>query len=84
MKMCIVIALMLLAVVNVGYCQDQGKDELLDAAIKEFQQAIEKNPSYAEAHYNLGIVYSEKGMVEDAITAYKKTLENEPQFCKST
>ena len=42
MKMSIVIALMLLALVNVGYCQDQGKDESLDAALKEFQQAIEK------------------------------------------
>jgi len=38
MKMCLVTVLMLLALVNVGYCQDQGKDELLDAAIKEFQQ----------------------------------------------
>ena len=72
MKMCIVIVLMLLSLVSLSYSQDQGKDESLDAALKEFQQAVEKNPNYAEAHYNLGIVYSEKGMVEDAITAYKK------------
>ena len=42
MKMSIVIVLMLSALVNVGYGQDQGKDESLDAALKEFQQAIEK------------------------------------------
>ena len=68
MRMCIVIVLMVLTLVNVGYSQDQGNDELLDAAVREFQQAIEKNPSSAEAHYNLGSVYSEKGMAEDAIT----------------
>ena len=73
MKMCIVTVLMLLSLVSVGYSQDQGKDETLDAALKEFQQAVEKNPNYAEAYYNLGIVYSEKGMAEDAVTAYKKT-----------
>ncbi len=83
MKMCIVTVLMLLTLVNVGYSQDQGKDEFLDAALKEFQQAVEKNPNYTEAHYNLGIVYSEKGMVEDAITEYKKTLEIEPNFVKA-
>ena len=81
MKMSIVIVLMLSALVNVGYSQDQGKDESLDAALKEFQQAIEKNPNYADAHYNLGLVYSEKGMVEDAITAYKN-LRDRTQFCK--
>ncbi|MBI5309240.1 MAG: tetratricopeptide repeat protein [Planctomycetes bacterium] len=62
-NMCIIIALMLSALVTVGYSQDQGKDESLDATLKEFQQAVEKNPNYTEAHYNLGIVYNEKGMV---------------------
>ena len=71
MKMWIVMVFTLLALVSAGYCQDQGKDELLDAAIKEFQQAIEKNPGCAEAHYNLGVVYREKAMTEEAITAYK-------------
>jgi tetratricopeptide (TPR) repeat protein len=80
MKMGIVTVFMLLALINVGYCQYQGKDESLEAAMKEFQQAIEKKSDYAEAHYNLGIVYSEKGMVEDAINEYKKTLAINPQF----
>ena len=68
MKIYIIVVLMLLALVNMGYSQDQVKNDSLDAVINEFRQAVEKNPTYAEAHYNLGVVYSEKGMTEYAIS----------------
>lgn len=45
MKMYMVIPLMLFVLGNVGYGQDYGKDESLDAAIREFQQAVEKKTS---------------------------------------
>ena len=45
MKMSIVIALMLSALVNVGYSQDQGKDESLDAAFRNFNRLLKKTPT---------------------------------------
>jgi len=76
MRMYISIVFILLILINVCYGQEQDKDESLDAAIKSFQQAIEKNPKLAEAHYNLGILYNEKGMVEEAVTEYKKNVRD--------
>ncbi|OOP56014.1 MAG: hypothetical protein AYP45_11505 [Candidatus Brocadia carolinensis] len=72
MKMWIFAMIMSLSFVPVSYCQAQDKDESLDAAIKSFLQAVEKNPKYAEAYYNLGILYGEKGLTDEAIAAYKK------------
>lgn len=77
------IVLMLFILGNTGYTQDQGKDDSLDAAINSFLQAVEKNPHHADAHYNLGILYSEKGMREEAVAEYKKTLELEPNYVKA-
>ena len=35
-------------------------------------------PGYAEAHYNLGRLLAQKGLVEEAITHYEKALEINP------
>ena len=40
----------------------------------EFQKAIELDPTYAEAHHNLGLSFAEQGHWEQAIAAYKKAL----------
>lgn len=40
----------------------------------EFQRAVELNPSYAEAHHNLGLAQAEQGRFEQAITWYRKAL----------
>ena len=48
---------------------------MYDEAMEEYKKAIEADPSYAIAHFNLSIVYDKKGMKEDAdeeYTIYKK------------
>lgn len=40
----------------------------------EFAKAIEIDPTYGEAHHNLGLAYAEQGRYEDAVTAYRKAL----------
>ncbi len=42
---------------------------------EEFKEEIKKNPEDAIAHYNLGIVYSELGRLDDAIEEYKLAIE---------
>lgn len=50
-----------------------------DSAIAQYQQALEENPDYAEAHNNLGIVLSRIGRFEEALAHYRRVLELKPQ-----
>lgn len=48
---------------------------MYDEAMEEYKKAIEADPSYAIAHFNLSIVYDKKGMKDEAdeeYTIYKK------------
>ena len=47
----------------------------------EYQKALEINPNYAEAHYNLGNALIQKGQVDEAIAEFQKALENQSQLC---
>ena len=40
------------------------------------KKAIKINPDYATAHNNLGLAYGEKGMTDEEISVYKKSLVN--------
>jgi tetratricopeptide (TPR) repeat protein len=41
---------------------------------------LEIDPDDAETHYNLGNAYEDKEMFDEAISAYKKTIEFNPEF----
>ncbi|MHC4183915.1 MAG: tetratricopeptide repeat protein, partial [Planctomycetota bacterium] len=51
-----------------------------EAAIKEFETAIDINPKSAEAYSNIGLIYCEKGMFDEAVTVLKKATEVDPTF----
>lgn len=51
-----------------------------DDAIPLFQQAIETDPNCAEAYYALGLMYSKKGMNEEATVQYNKAIEINPDY----
>ena len=44
-----------------------------------WQQAVELDPTYAEAWNNLGIGYEQLGRFDDARKAYEKALELDPK-----
>ena len=44
----------------------------VDAALKEYTRAKELNPKFSLAYAGMGLVFSEKGKFEDAITLMKK------------
>jgi tetratricopeptide (TPR) repeat protein len=46
----------------------------LDDAAAGFQAVLKANPSLAEAHFNLGLVYHQQGKYEEAITCFQKAL----------
>jgi len=57
---------------------DLLKQDRLDEAIAEFQRAVEADPGYAAAQFNLGYAYERRDRIDDAIAQYKKAIQLEP------
>jgi tetratricopeptide (TPR) repeat protein len=58
----------------------QLKTSYLDKAIAYLETAIQIEPSYADAHCNLGSAYLHQGRSQDAILAYKEAIDIDPNF----
>jgi tetratricopeptide (TPR) repeat protein len=46
--------------------------------IRLYQRAIHADPDFADVHYNLGKLYSDIGMIPEALEAYKRALAIDP------
>jgi tetratricopeptide (TPR) repeat protein len=57
---------------------DLLKQGRVDEAIVELERAIEADPSYAAAYFNLGYAYERRDRIDDAITQYKKAIQLDP------
>ena len=56
------------------------KDTIVEKAIENFQKAVNINPGYIQAWYNLGLGYEVKGEKEQAIEVYNYILSNETNY----
>jgi superkiller protein 3 len=52
----------------------------LAEAVIELRQAVTLDPGYAPAWRNLGYALDKQGQVEEAVTAYQKAVELEPEL----
>jgi len=52
----------------------------VDEAIAHYQEALQINPTFADAHYNLGVALGRKGRVEEAIAQHQMALEISPDY----
>ena len=52
----------------------------LDGAISQFRTAIQVKPTYAVAHYELGLALSRKGAKEEADVEYRKAAQLDPHL----
>jgi protein O-mannosyl-transferase len=50
----------------------------VDKALEHFQNAVEINPNYLEAHSNLGLALLQKGQMDEAVAHFKKASEIAP------
>jgi tetratricopeptide (TPR) repeat protein len=55
----------------------------MNAAIACFRKAIELDPKYAPAHYNLGKAVHDKGQVDTAIACFRKAVELDPKLARA-
>ncbi|AXE61829.1 tetratricopeptide repeat protein [Candidatus Thioglobus sp. NP1] len=51
-----------------------------DAAITSYREALRIKPDYADAYYNMGIAFKDKGDLESAIESYKEALKIKPNY----
>lgn len=52
----------------------------LDAAAAGFEAVVRQMPSFAEAHFNLGLVNEERGRYDEAIADFQKALTLKPRL----
>ena len=62
--------------------EEQKSLKVYDWALleKKFQAAVAADSQFAEAWYNLGVVYEHMRRPQDAISAYQRALQNKPYF----
>ena len=58
------------------------KVDLESKAIACFEKAIQIEPTYADAHCNLGSTFIRKDQIKDAILAYKEAIDIDPNFAQ--
>lgn len=51
---------------------------LLHESVDEFRQAIQLQPTSTNAHYNMAIVYRQRGEMERALSSLQKVLAIDP------
>jgi tetratricopeptide (TPR) repeat protein len=58
-------------------------DDRFQAAIVDFEKAIERNDQLFQAHAQLGFALRSLGRYEEALTAYDRALEIEPRYAEA-
>lgn len=74
---------------NIGVCTIESyrdnfdkntKDSIINNAIQNFEKAVDLNPNYMLALYNLGYSYEFTGDKKKALEFYKRAIDIEPDF----
>jgi len=56
------------------------KQDRLDEAQREFQEALREKPDYPEVHNNLGVVFNKQGRLQEAMAQYLEALKQKPAY----
>lgn len=63
---------------QLGLAYEHVQPPMLDQAIIQFQIAIGLKPDYADAHYDLGLVFLEKGFINESRMEFSQALQFDP------
>ena len=61
-----------------GACKAAQDD--IQGALINYTKAVEINPSYSDAYFNLGNIYQQLNQIDESINSYKKSIELNPKF----
>lgn len=62
---------------------DPNVDAKLSVYIKSLKERLFFEPLSAALHYNLGLAYGQKGMIDEAISEFKQALECDPGLAQA-
>jgi tetratricopeptide (TPR) repeat protein len=66
---------------------DEGKrfqdQKNFKEAARRYEKAVKADPSYAEAHSNLGYSYRKQGKFDKAVRSYKKAISLDPKLAEA-
>ena len=51
--------------------------------MEAFESAIGLNPDFAEAHNNLGTLYSKLGRMDDALACFQRAIDINPEYAEA-
>lgn len=68
---------------NYALQNSNEKEEILNSLEKICRQRVEQNPSDAEAHCNLGVIYQKRGYYDNALAEYAKADKLNPALLTS-
>lgn len=68
---------------NYALQNSNEKEEILNSLEKICRQRVEQNPSDAEAHCNLGVIYQKRGYYDNALVEYAKADKLNPALLTS-
>ena len=57
--------------------------DLLSQQIDRLNQAVAQHPNHADLHYRLGLLYRNRGQIEDAIAQFREAVEINPSYMKA-
>jgi superkiller protein 3 len=57
--------------------------DLLSRQIERLAVAVEQNPNHADLHYRLGLLYRNRGQIEDAISCFRQAVTINPSYMKA-
>ncbi|MBN2561817.1 MAG: tetratricopeptide repeat protein [Phycisphaerae bacterium] len=57
--------------------------DLLSQQIERLRQAIQQDPNHADLRYRLGLIYRNRGQIEDAITEFREAVAINPSYMKA-
>ena len=61
----------------------KAENQLVEASSPVYRTAIDLDPKYTEAHYNLGLALKHKGRLDDAVSEYKKAINLQPDYAEA-
>jgi tetratricopeptide (TPR) repeat protein len=65
---------------NYALQNSDEKEDILNSLEKICRQRVEKNPSDADAHCNLGVIYQKRGFFDNALIEYDKAEKLNPSL----
>ena len=57
--------------------------DLLSRQIDRLRSAVNQSPNHADLHYRLGLLYRNRGQIEDAIACFREAVAINPSYMKA-